>query len=333
MKKILITGAGGFIGSHLTQKLVKNGFKVTALFRYNSSNSRGWLDQDMDDTEGHFENKFCDLGDFDFINQLVKNKDIVIHLAALIGIPYSYHARESYVKTNINGTFNILEACLKNNVSNVIHTSTSEVYGTPLKTPISEKNELQPQSPYAASKVGADQLAMSYFKSFKLPLTIIRPFNNFGPRQSNRAVIPTIINQVLKKNCKEINIGSTKPTRDFLYVEDTVDAYLKIIKNTKLHGEIYNVGTGVEISIKDLIYKILKITNKKNITIKNEKIRNRPKDSEVMRLVCNASKIEKKLKWKSSIKSKKDFDNILKKTIEWYEKNTKTIKNKKNFYI
>ena len=174
---------------------------------------------------------------------------------------------------------------------------------------------------------------MSYFKSFKLPLTIIRPFNNFGPRQSNRAVIPTIINQVLKKNCKEINIGSTKPKRDFLYVDDTVSAYLKIINNTKLYGEVYNVGTGVEISIKDLIYKILKITNKKNIRIKNEKIRNRPKDSEVMRLVCNASKIEKKLKWKSSIKSKKDFDNILKKTIEWYEKNTKKIKNKKNFYI
>jgi len=333
MKKILITGAGGFIGSHLTQTLVKKGFNVTALFRYNSSNSKGWLDLDKDETDGNYESKFCDLGDSNLISQLVKNKDVVVHLAALIGIPYSYQARESYLKTNITGTFNILEACLKNNIPNLIHTSTSEVYGTPKKTPITEKNELQPQSPYAASKVGADQLAMSYFKSFQLPLTILRPFNNFGPRQSNRAVIPTIINQVLKKNCKEIKIGSTKPTRDFLYVDDTVNAYLKIINDKSLKGQLYNVGTGVEISIKELILKILKITNKKNVKIKNQELRNRPKNSEVMRLVCDSSKIKKKLNWKSSINSKKDFDKVLKKTINWYENNSNKIKNKNNFYV
>lgn len=333
MKKILITGAGGFIGSHLTQKLVKNGYEVTALFRYNSSNSRGWLDKDRDETDGHFKNKFCDLGDLPFINKLTKGKDAVIHLAALIGIPYSYQARDSYLKSNIIGTFNVLEASLNNNISKLIHTSTSEVYGTPLKTPISEKNELQPQSPYAASKVGADQLAMSYFKSFNLPLTIIRPFNNFGPRQSNRAVIPTIINQVLKKNCKEINIGSTKPTRDFLYVHDTVNAYMKILKNEKSSGETYNVGTGVEISIKELIIKILELTGNKNIEIKNQKLRNRPKNSEVMRLVCDSSKIKKKLKWKSSINTKKDFNKILTKTIEWFRSNRSKINDKNNFYV
>ena len=333
MKKVLITGAGGFIGSHLTQALVKKGFKVTALFRYNSSNSKGWLDLDKDETDGNYESKFCDLGDSSFINQAIKNQDMVIHLAALIGIPYSYQARESYLRTNVIGTFNVLEACLKNNISNLIHTSTSEVYGTPKKTPISEKNELQPQSPYAASKVGADQLAMSYFKSFQLPVSIIRPFNNFGPRQSNRAVIPTIINQALKKNCTEIKIGSTKPTRDFLYVEDTVNAYLKILKHKNSKGQIYNVGTGVEISIKDLILKILKIVNKTNIKIKNQKIRNRPKTSEVMRLVCDSKKIKKELNWISSINSKNDFDKVLKKTINWYENNEIKIKNKKNFYV
>ena len=346
MKKILITGAGGFIGSHLTQKLVKKGHKVTALFRYNSSNSRGWLDDDRDETDGNYESKFCDLGDADFINNCTKNKDIVIHLAALIGIPYSYFARESYIKSNIVGTFNILEACLKNNISKLIHTSTSEVYGTPKQVPISEKNTLQPQSPYAASKVAADQLVMSYYKSYNLPATILRPFNNFGPRQSNRAVIPTIISQALKKECKEIKIsgkfrkidkeikmGSIKPTRDFLYVHDTVNAYLKIIEKKNAEGETFNLGTGVEISIEELIDKILKILNKKHIKITNHKIRNRPKNSEVMRLVCDYSKIKKKINWNPSIKSKSDFNKFLIKTIEWYDKNNYKFINKNNFYV
>tara|TARA_B110000003_G_scaffold269328_1_gene300206 strand:+ start:3833 stop:4834 length:1002 start_codon:yes stop_codon:yes gene_type:complete len=333
MKKILITGAGGFIGSHLTQRLVKKGFKVTALFRYNSSNSRGWLDEDKDETDGHFESKFCDIGDSEFINQSTKNKDIVIHLAALIGIPYSYYARESYLKTNISGTFNILESCLRNNVSKLIHTSTSEVYGTPLTIPISEKNVLQPQSPYAASKIASDHLVMSYFKSFKLPAVIIRPFNNFGPRQSNRAVIPTIISQALKKNCSEIKMGSLKPTRDFLFVHDTVNAYLNLINKKKINGNVYNVGTGVEISVQELIKKILTILDKKNIKISNQSIRNRPKTSEVMRLVCNASKIKKDTNWKSSINSKKDFEKYLVKTIEWFKKNDSKFLNKKTFYV
>tara|TARA_Y100000992_G_C21234969_1_gene477529 strand:+ start:321 stop:1322 length:1002 start_codon:yes stop_codon:yes gene_type:complete len=333
MKKILITGAGGFIGSHLTQKLVKKGYKVTALFRYNSSNSKGWLDLDKDETHGHYESKFSDIIDKTYIQEITKNKDIVIHLAALIGIPYSYHARYSYLNTNINGTFNIIEACLKNNVSQLIHTSTSEVYGTPKKIPIKENSILQPQSPYAASKIAADHLVMSYYKSFGLPAVIIRPFNNFGPRQSNRAVIPTIINQALKDNCKELKIGSLKPTRDFLYIDDNVNAYLSLINKHKVKGEIYNVGTGIEISIHELVNKILKILNKKNIRIINQTIRNRPKTSEVMKLVCDATKIKKATKWNSSIKSKKDFDKNLIKTIEWYKKNNYKFENKNNFYV
>ncbi len=333
MKKILITGAGGFIGSHLTQKLVKKGYKVTALFRYNSSNSKGWLDLDKDETDGHYESKFCDIADKSYIEEVTKNKDVVIHLAALIGIPYSYHARHSYLNTNINGTFNILEACLRNNVSQLIHTSTSEVYGTPKKIPISEKNILQPQSPYAASKIAADHLVMSYYKSFELPAVILRPFNNFGPRQSNRAVIPTIINQALKSNCKEIKIGSVKPTRDFLFIDDNINAYLSLINKQKVKGEVYNVGTGVEISINELINRVLKILNKKNIKIINQSVRNRPKTSEVLRLVCNATKIKKISKWQSSINSKRDFDKYLIKTIEWYKKNNYKFENKKNFYV
>ena len=333
MKKILITGAGGFIGSHLTQKLVKEGYKVTALFRYNSSNSKGWLDLDKDETDGHYESKFCDISDKSYIEDITKNKEIVIHLAALIGIPYSYTARHSYLNTNLSGTFNILEACLKNNVSQLIHTSTSEVYGTPIKIPITEKNMLQPQSPYAASKIAADHLVMSYNKSFELPSVIIRPFNNFGPRQSNRAVIPTIINQTLKNNCKELKIGSLKPTRDFLFVDDNVNAYLSLINKKKVNGNIYNIGTGVEISIYELIKKILKILNKKNIKISNQIIRNRPKKSEVMRLVCDSTKMKKDTKWYSSINSKKDFDKHLIKTIEWYRKNNYKFNNQKNFYV
>ena len=326
MKKILITGAGGFIGSHLTQTLIKKGFNVTALFRYNSSNSKGWLDLDKDETDGNYESKFCDLGDSNLISQLIKNKDVVVHLAALIGIPYSYQARESYLKTNITGTFNILEACLKNNISNLIHTSTSEVYGTPKKIPITEKNELQPQSPYAASKVGADQLAMSYFKSFQLPLTILRPFNNFGPRQSNRAVIPTIINQVLKKNCKEIKIGSTKPTRDFLYVDDMAAASIHIMnldyKKYLLHTDQMlshvNVGTGIDCSIKELAEMIADVTG-----FKGELIFDSSKPDGTPRKLMDVSRL-KQLGWQSSTSLK----NGLKETYSWFKTNTEEIRSK-----
>ncbi len=333
MKKILITGAGGFIGSHLTQNLVKKGYKVTALFRYNSSNSRGWLDLDKDETDGHYESKFCDLGDKDFLCNITKKKDIVLHLGALIGIPYSYKAVESYIHSNIIGTYNVLEGCIKNNVNHVIQTSTSEVYGTPLEIPISENNLLQPQSPYAASKVAADQLSISYNRSYDLPVTIIRPFNNFGPRQSNRAVIPTIINQLQNKKIKNIKIGSIITKRDFLYVEDTVRAFLKIMGNKKSFGNTYNIGTGLEISIKELIYKLIYLSGKKNIKIINQKKRNRPKNSEVMRLLCDYSKIKKEIGWKPSIKSKRDFDKFLIKTIEWYNQNWKKFINKNNFYV
>jgi NAD dependent epimerase/dehydratase len=227
MKKILITGGSGFIGSHLVEFLLKKGFHVTVFDKYNYQNNWGWLE--------NFKNNknlsvfLGDIRDYDFTNKIIKKKDAVIHLAALIGIPYSYESPLAYIRTNIEGTYNVLESCKNNNIKNIIITSTSEVYGTAQQIPITENHPLSAQSPYAASKIGADQLAISFYKSFNLPITIIRPFNTFGPRQSLRAIIPTIITQLLKKK-NIIKLGNLKPTRDFTYVSDTVDAFIKTIK-------------------------------------------------------------------------------------------------------
>ena len=306
--KILVTGSSGFIGSHLSEYLIKRGHQVVAFDRYNSNNHYGWLEK------SNYKNKIefilGDIRDYDSVNKAMKGCSDIIHLAALIGIPYSYVSPTAYINTNIEGTFNVLESAKNLSARQVIVTSTSEVYGTALSKKLSEDDELKAQSPYAASKIAADQLSLSYHKSFGLPVKIIRPFNTFGPRQSARAVIPTIITQALTKN--KIKIGNLKTTRDFLYVEDLCSAYEKVMKSKKLFGEVVNVGVNSEISIKDLILKISKILNKKLIPIV-EKKRVRPKKSEVFRLKCDCSKLKKITNWEPKYK----IDQGLIELINW----------------
>ena len=257
---ILVTGACGFIGSHLVEKLVKENHNVRAFTFYNSRNSHGWLDnvdkeilKDLDLISG-------DIRDYDFLYQQTKKIDVIIHLAALIGIPYSYHAVKSYIDTNITGTYNVLNSAKINNVSKTIITSTSEVYGTAQRIPILENHPLNAQSPYAASKIAADQLALSFYKSYGLPLTIMRPFNTFGPRQSLRAVIPTIIAQTIDDKINSIKLGNLNTTRDFCYVDDTINGFVQTIKNNKIFGETINLGTGYEITIKKVVEMVSNIT-------------------------------------------------------------------------
>ena len=258
-KKIFITGATGFIGSHLCEMAAKKGFNVVGFDRYNPNNDHGWLNKN------NYKNLKIILGDirdYDSVHKSMKGCKIVFHLAALGGIPYSYYSPAAYVKTNIEGTYNVLESAKNLKVNSTIITSTSEVYGSAKYIPMDESHPLNAQSPYAASKVAADQLALSYFNSYNLPIKIIRPFNTYGPRQSNRAVIPRIINQCLL-NKKSINLGNLKPTRDFNYVEDVCKAYFEILKNKQLNGEIINVGSNTNISIGNLAKVIMKITGKK----------------------------------------------------------------------
>jgi len=318
MKKILITGAEGFIGSHLTERLVKLGYSVRAFTFYNSFNSKGWLDYCNKDIKKEFETFSGDVRDPGSIKNAAKNCNVIIHLAALIGIPYSYYSPQSYVETNIKGTQNILETARDFNIEKVIHTSTSEVYGTAKFVPITEEHPLQAQSPYSASKIGADQIALSYYSSYKLPLTILRPFNTYGPRQSIRAVIPTIIFQILKGRTS-INLGSLNPKRDFTFIDDTVEAFVKTIKSSRKHGEIINIGSNFEISIKDTVKTISELMGKK-INIKTEKKRLRPKTSEVNRLLASNSKAKKLIKWQPKYSGKSGFKKGLLKTIEWLSK-------------
>jgi NAD dependent epimerase/dehydratase len=326
MKKVLITGAAGFIGSHLTEYFLNKDFKVTAFDRYNSFSSFGWLD-----TLNLKKVKLVlgDIRDFDSVNNVVKGQDIVIHLAALIGIPYSYISPAAYIKTNIEGTYNILEASKNNKVKQVLITSTSETYGTAQTYKISENHPLNAQSPYAASKISADQMALSYYRSFKTPVKIIRPFNTFGPRQSLRAVIPTIIAQAINHNI--IEIGNINTSRDLTFVTDTCDAFYKILKSDKLFGEVVNVGSDNDISIKDIIKKVSKILDKK-IIIKKSFSRWRPIKSEVFRLRCDNKKILKYTNWKPKFSGKNGFDNALSQTIEWFKNNKQFIKEKK-YYV
>ena len=306
--KILVTGSSGFIGSHLTEYLVKRGYGVVAFDRYNSNNHYGWLEKSK--YKKKIEFVLGDIRDYDSVNKAMKSCQSVMHLAALIGIPYSYISPTAYIKTNVEGTLNVLESAKNLKLKQVIITSTSEVYGTAIKKKLSENNELKAQSPYAASKIAADQLSLSYYRSFGLPVKIIRPFNTFGPRQSARAVIPTIITQALSKN--KIKIGNLNTTRDFLYVEDLCAAYEKILKSNKLLGEVTNVGVDSEISIKNLILKISKILKIKLIPVV-EKKRVRPKKSEVLRLKCDNTKIKKMTNWKP----KYEIDEGLSKLIKW----------------
>jgi NAD dependent epimerase/dehydratase len=311
--KIFITGAAGFVGSHLTEKLIKKKYKVVAFDRYNSNNDFGWLNKIRSKNRKNFI--LGDIRDFDSVYNAMRGCKVVFHLAALIGIPYSYISPVAYLKTNVEGTYNVLEAARRLKIKNVIITSTSEVYGSAKYLPINENHPINSQSPYAASKAAADQLAMSFYKSFNLPVKIIRPFNIYGPRQSQRAIIPTIISQTLNKS-KIITLGNVKPTRDFNYVLDVVDAFIKIMNSKKAIGQVLNVGSNKKISISYLCNEILKITNiKKNIKISAE--RKRPKLSEVENLQSDNKKIKKILSWSPKTNLKQG----LKYTITWFKNN------------
>ena len=315
-KSILVTGADGFIGSHLTEALVLQGFKVRALTYYNSFNSWGWLDRCSPEVKGKFEVFSGDIRDPHGVREAMKGCEAVIHLAALIAIPFSYHSPDTYVDTNIKGTLNVLQAARELGVKRVIHTSTSEVYGTAQFVPITEDHPLQGQSPYSATKIAADQLAFSFYSSFDLPVVILRPFNTYGPRQSARAVIPTIITQIANGQ-KEIKLGAISPTRDFNYVKDTVDGFVATLNSKNGLGEVINLGSNFEISIKEtveLIAEIMGVT----ISIAQDGDRLRPPSSEVERLWADNSKAKKILNWKPRFAGRDGLKNGLEETIAWF---------------
>ena len=315
-KKIIVTGADGFIGSHLVESLVEKGSKVTALSMYNSLNSWGWLDRIDKKLLKKITVVSGDIRDRRCVDQLCKGSDYIFHLASLIAIPHSYDSPYSYLETNVQGTLNILEYCRQNTVERLIHTSTSEVYGEYKKIPISEETPQIAKSPYSATKIAADQLAYSYFKTYDIPLSIIRPFNTYGPRQSNRAIIPTIITQIAN-NQKNINLGSLYPTRDFTYVSDTVNGFIKIAEESKTIGEIINIGSGYEISVKNLVKTIKKLM-KSNIKIKEDKSRIRPKEGEVNRLKADNRKAFEIAKWKPLYEGSHGLEKGLTETINWF---------------
>lgn len=323
-KKVFVTGADGFIGSHLVELLVSKGYSVKALAQYNSFNSWGWLEEasclkDIEVVTGDIRDPF-------FCEKETQGIDVVFHLAALIAIPYSYQAPQSYVETNILGTLNLCQAALKNNVSKFIHTSTSEVYGTAQYVPINEKHPLQPQSPYSASKISADMMAMSFYNSFGLPLVTARPFNTYGPRQSARAVIPTMITQLAAGN-KQIQLGDIIPTRDFNYVTDTCRGFLALAESDKTLGQTVNIGSNQEISIGDtfnLIQKIMKADAK--IILDEQRIR--PEKSEVQRLWCDNTLISELTGYKPEV----SIEEGLKKSIDWFTHPKNLSKYKVNIY-
>ena len=330
MKKILITGASGFIGSHLTEKLVNLGHTVRVIVPYNVENSWGWLDYADAKIKNNFEVISGDICDQDLINKSVKDVDVVFHLAALISIPYSYISPRSYVSVNITGTLNLLEAARTHSVELIVNTSTSEVYGSSQYSPIDELHPLNAQSPYAASKIAADQLCLSYNKSFNLPVTIIRPFNTFGPRQSLRAAIPTMITQVII-NEKEINLGNLISKRDFSYVDDTVMGFVSCLSNKKCIGEVINLGSGYDFSMQEVLLIIEDILNKK-LKVKIDHNRIRPEKSEVNHLLSNITKAKKLLNWEPQFKGKKGFEEGIRKTIQWFSKKENLSLYKSNIY-
>jgi len=309
MKDVLVTGADGFIGSHLVEMLVKKGYNVKALVQYNSFNTWGWLDDS--ECKDQIEIFSGDIRDPHYCKYITKNVDTIFHLAALIAIPYSYTAPDSYVDTNIKGTLNICQAAKERGGIRVIHTSTSEVYGTALYVPIDENHPLQPQSPYSATKIAADAMAMSFYNSFNLPITIVRPFNTYGPRQSARAVIPTIIAQI-SNGVSTIKLGDVSPTRDFNYVTDTCNGFILLAETDKTIGEIVNIGSNFEISIGDTLSIIKEIMNSEVEFICDHQ-RIRPKKSEVLRLWCDNSKIKKLTNFEPMV----NIEDGLKITIEW----------------
>lgn len=323
-KHVLVTGADGFIGSHLVEMLHAKGARVKALSYYNSFNYWGWLEDisclnDITVVSGDVRDPF-------YCNEITKDVDVVFHLAALIAIPYSYVAPQNYVQTNVTGTLNMCQAALNNQCERIICTSTSEVYGTAQYVPIDEKHPLQPQSPYSASKIGADAIAMSFFNAFNLPLTIARPFNTYGPRQSLRAVIPNIICQMLEGK-KEIKLGDITPTRDFNFVKDTCAGMIKLAESEDTLGKTVNIGSGKEISIKDLFY-LLKELTQSDAQIVTEEIRKRPGKSEVFRLNCDNRLIKELTNFEPAYSLKQG----LLEAIDWYKKEANLSKFKTNIY-
>ncbi len=313
MKRILVTGAAGFIGSHLVELLVEKGFSVTAFDRYNSDSTFGWLENS--DKKKDIKFILGDIRDYDSVYKSLNEIDIVIHLAALIGIPYSYSSPLAYIRTNIEGTYNILESSKNRNLDQVLITSTSETYGTAQYVPIDENHPLVGQSPYSATKIAADQLSLSFFKSFSMPIKVVRPFNTYGPRQSRRAVIPTIISQLSSGN-KYLKLGDVSPTRDFTYVFDTANGFVEIMNCDEAYGEVVNIGSENEISIENLALKIGQIMGK-TFQIEHDSSRFRPKDSEVERLFCNSEKLKSLTSWKPSTSLNKGLE----QTIEWVNEN------------
>jgi NAD dependent epimerase/dehydratase len=313
---ILVTGADGFIGSHLTEALIRQGFKVRAFVLYNSNNSWGWLDHCENDVKGQFEVFSGDIRDPHGVREAMKGCDAVLHLAALIAIPYSYHSPDTYVDTNVKGTLNILQAARLLGVKRIVLTSTSEVYGSARFVPITEEHPLQGQSPYAATKIAADQLAYSFFASFDLPVVIARPFNTYGPRQSARAVIPTIITQIASGR-RQINLGAVLPTRDFNFVQDTVAGFIAVLNSDLGLGEVVNFGSNFEISIGDTALLIAEAMNAE-IEIITDEARMRPDNSEVERLWADNTKARLLFGWHPSYGGREGFKRGLAETVEWF---------------
>jgi dTDP-glucose 4,6-dehydratase len=330
MKKILVTGADGFIGSHLVEALVREGYATRAFVLYNSFNSHGWLDSCAPDVVGRFEVFSGDIRDPNGVREAMRGCDAVLHLAALIAIPYSYHSPDTYIDTNVKGTLNILQAARDLGVGRVIQTSTSEVYGTARFVPITEEHPLQGQSPYSASKIGADQLAFSFHASFGLPVVIARPFNTYGPRQSARAVIPTIITQLANGKTR-LKLGAVTPTRDFNFVRDTVAAFLAALNSSKGVGEVVNFGSNYEISVGDTAREIAEIMGV-DIEIETDEERLRPADSEVERLWADNQKAKSLFGWSPEYGGLEGFRRGLKETIDWFTRPENLLRYKADIY-
>lgn len=329
-KKILVTGSDGFIGSHLTEELVRRGYDVRAFVHYNSFNSWGWLDHSNHEIRDSIEVVAGDVRDPFGVKDAMKGCSVVMHLAALIAIPYSYRAPDAYVETNIKGTLNIVQAARELGVEKVVHTSTSETYGTAIYVPIDEDHPLQGQSPYSASKIGADQMALSYYRSFGTPVSIIRPFNTYGPRQSARAVIPTIITQIAG-GAKELRLGALHPTRDFNYVKDVVRGFIAVAESDASVGEVINIGSNFEISIGDTAALIAE-TMGASIDIVCEEGRLRPDNSEVERLLSSNDKAKKLLGWSPEYGGRDGFRRGLEETIAWFTRPENLAGYKANIY-
>lgn len=330
MSRLLITGADGFIGSHLTEALVRAGHDVRAFVLYNSLNSWGWLDHCAADVAGRFDVFAGDIRDPHGVREAMRGCDRVLHLAALIAIPYSYHSPDTYVDTNIKGTLNVLQAARELGIARLIHTSTSEVYGTARFVPITEDHPLQPQSPYSATKIAADQLALSFFHSFGTPVTILRPFNTYGPRQSARAVIPTIISQIANGS-RRIKLGAIRPTRDFNHVQDTVAAFVAAVDADVAAGEVLNVGSNFEISIGDLVVLIAAIMDRE-VEVECDAARLRPVDSEVERLWADNHRAIARLGWQPKFAGIEGLRRGLAETAAWFNEPTNLARYKPERY-